>query len=374
MSEARSAAELYALQRRPGRGLRDDEIEPWRQFGRLSVAPMMDVSDRHFRFLMRLLTRKTKLYTEMKVDQTLLYNQHPAGLEYFLGHAPYERPLAVQLGGNDPSLLGQAAKLCEEYGGFDEINLNCGCPSPKVAKDRGFGARLMLEPGHVREILAEMTRQVCRTEVTVKCRIGADDRDSYPELCEFVHDCRASGVRHFIVHARKCMLDGLSTSQNRSVPPLYYPVVHRLAHEFPELRFTINGGIRTLEAANTHLLAPECDGPRFPPALFLSNRHLCDAISPPASSALSAGAAAAGPAAGHGEVTLRTPQPAISNKPRPEKAGCKVGSMTGNKGWPRVLRAISWLPRIIVTSGLHHRCRLVEGGSDCANVPRNDVF
>lgn len=270
--EDRGPVGLYRTSLGQPRPLQHDALVPWRQFGRLSVAPMMDVTDRHFRFLMRLLTRKTKLYTEMKVDQTLLHNQTPDALEFFLGHGPFERPLAVQLGGNDPAALGEAAKLCETFGGFDEINLNCGCPSPKVARDRGFGARLMLDPEHVRRIVAEMTRQVARTEVTVKCRIGADDRNSYPELCYFVDGCRASGVRHFIVHARTCLLDGLSTAQNRSIPPLHYQVVHRLARDFPELRFTINGGIRTLDAVGSHLL-PLDQQQLFPPYHPRSEEH-----------------------------------------------------------------------------------------------------
>ena len=129
--------------------------------------------------------------------------------------------MAVQLGGNDPELLGRAAYHCEAFGGYDEINLNCGCPSPKVS-ERCFGARLMLDPERVRCIVASMCRQATHTEVTVKCRIGADDRDSYDDLLEFVHACRAGGVRHLVVHARKCLLSGLSAAQNRSVPPLHY--------------------------------------------------------------------------------------------------------------------------------------------------------
>eukprot|EP00614_Pseudopedinella_elastica_P024758 CAMPEP_0172645506 /NCGR_PEP_ID=MMETSP1068-20121228/239762_1 /TAXON_ID=35684 /ORGANISM="Pseudopedinella elastica, Strain CCMP716" /LENGTH=233 /DNA_ID=CAMNT_0013459743 /DNA_START=58 /DNA_END=760 /DNA_ORIENTATION=+ len=167
--------------------------EPW-PASRLSVAPMMEVTDRHFRFMMRLLSRKCKLYTEMVVDQTLLYNLEPyVAQEYFLGNTEVEHPVALQLGGNDPELLGRAAAAAEAYGGYDEINLNCGCPSPKVS-ERCFGARLMLDPERVRRIVSSMVRQASKTEVTVKCRIGADDRDSYAELCEFVLACKAGGA------------------------------------------------------------------------------------------------------------------------------------------------------------------------------------
>jgi tRNA-dihydrouridine synthase A len=137
--------------------------------------------------------------------------------------------MAVQLGGNDPDLLGRAAYHCQAFGGYDEINLNCGCPSPKVS-ERCFGARLMLDPDRVRRIVSSMVRQATWTEVTVKCRIGADQRDTYEELVEFVHACKAGGARHLIVHARKCLLSGLSASQNRSVPPLHYEGAQKARH------------------------------------------------------------------------------------------------------------------------------------------------
>jgi len=220
---------------------------------RLSIAPMLEVTDRHFRYMMRLLSRRCKLYTEMLVDQTLMYNMKPyEAQEFFLGHSDIEHPLAVQLGGNDPETLGMAAKACEEWGGYDEINLNCGCPSPKVS-ERCFGARLMLDPQRVRRIVAEMGRQVCRTEVTVKCRLGADDRDTYPELCEFMEACKQGGVRHVVLHARKCLLNGLSAAQNRTVPPLQYEVVHQLCRDFPEMTFSLNGGVMSLSQCLSHI-------------------------------------------------------------------------------------------------------------------------
>ncbi|CAN0275944.1 unnamed protein product [Ectocarpus sp. 6 AP-2014] len=216
---------------------------------RFSVAPMMAVTDRYFRYLFRQLSRRSKLYTEMYVDKTLLHQQD--NLHNFLSHRAAEGPLAVQLGGNDPDTLAEAAEMCEQWA-FSEINLNCGCPSSKVS-DRCFGARLMLDPERVREITYGMIRKVTRTPVTVKCRIGVDDKDSYDELTTFVRAVKAAGVDHVVVHARKCLLKGLSTSANRTIPPLRYDVVHRLAQEFPELEIVLNGGIDSLGAVNEHI-------------------------------------------------------------------------------------------------------------------------
>eukprot|EP00752_Nemacystus_decipiens_P004911 g4470.t1 len=216
---------------------------------RLSVAPMMAVTDRYFRYLFRQLSRRSKLYTEMYVDQTLLHQQ--GNLHNFLSNRAEDGPVAVQLGGNNPDTLAEVAEMCEQWE-FSEINLNCGCPSSKVS-DRCFGARLMLDPERVREIMHGMIRKVTRTPVTVKCRIGVDDNDSYDELTSFVRAVKAAGVDHVIVHARKCLLNGLSTSANRTVPPLRYDVVHRLALEFPELEIVLNGGINNLAAVNDHI-------------------------------------------------------------------------------------------------------------------------
>ncbi|CAM9109422.1 unnamed protein product [Pylaiella littoralis] len=217
---------------------------------RLSVAPMMAVTDRYFRYLFRQLSRRSKLYTEMYVDSTLLHQQD--NLHNFLSNRPEDGPLAIQLGGNNPDTLAEAAEICEQWD-FSEINLNCGCPSSKVS-DRCFGARLMLDPGRVREITYGIIRKVTRTPVTVKCRIGVDDKDSYEELTTFVRAVKDAGVDHVIVHARKCLLNGLSTNANRTVPPLRYDVVHRLALEFPELEIVLNGGIGDLGAANDHIV------------------------------------------------------------------------------------------------------------------------
>ncbi len=215
---------------------------------RLSIAPMMAWTNRHFRYFCRLMTRHTKLYTEMLVDDTLIYQRHD--LRRFLAFNDVEHPVVVQLGGSDEQKLAEAAGMAEEWG-YDEINLNCGCPSKKVSK-RCFGARLMLDPDRVKRITSAMRRRV-QCPVTVKCRLGADDKDSYKELCNFVRTVSESGVTHFLLHARKCLLNGLSTSQNRNVPPLKYDWVHRLAADFPHLDFSINGHVKSLREVNDHL-------------------------------------------------------------------------------------------------------------------------
>jgi tRNA-dihydrouridine synthase A len=158
----------------------------------------------------------------------------------------------MQLGGYEPEKLGLATELCDRYGqGYGEINLNCGCPSQRVSQ-RSFGAKLMLEPDLVREIVAAMGRRTSKP-ITVKCRIGADNRDSYEELQEFIMAAHSGGVNKFIIHSRKCILKGLTTKQNREIPPLKYEVVHRLCRDFPELTFVLNGGITTFAQAQTHL-------------------------------------------------------------------------------------------------------------------------
>ena len=215
----------------------------------LSIAPMMEVTDPHWRYFMRGLTKKTILYTEMVVDDTVI---HVPCLDRMLGRDIEEGPSVIQLGGHNPENLGEAAYLCEKYGGgYSEINLNCGCPSEKVSK-RKFGASLMLEPELVREIVYNMSRRVS-CPVTVKCRIGADNKDSYPELVEFIKAANAGGAKKFIIHSRKAFLSGLSTKQNRDVPPLKYEVPHKLVQDFPDLKFIMNGGILTLEQGLKHM-------------------------------------------------------------------------------------------------------------------------
>ena len=204
----------------------------------LSIAPMMEYTDRHFRFLMRLLTRHTRLYTEMVVDSTLIHSPQAKG---YLRFSPEEHPVACQLGGSAPVSLAAAARLVEEMG-YDEVNLNCGCPSPKVAGKGCFGAALMLTPEVVRDCIAAM-RSAVSIPVTVKCRLGVDKIDSYEAFREFISTVSSSGCQHFIIHARKCLLKGLDTKGNRTVPPLKYAWVQRIALEFPHIRFSLNGGI-----------------------------------------------------------------------------------------------------------------------------------
>eukprot|EP00894_Picocystis_sp_ML_P005244 jgi/Pico_ML_1/55761/g1405.t2 len=211
----------------------------------ISVAPMMEVTTRPFRRMMRLLTKKTWLYTEMIVAGSALH----AG-DQLLPFDAEEHPITVQLGGSDPEALAQAAVLCEKQG-YDAINLNCGCPSERVSAGC-FGASLMRRPDHVAEICRRMIESV-DIPVAVKCRIGVDDLDSYEHLCEFVSTVSASGVKHFAIHARKALLNGIGTKANRSIPPLRYDVVYRLCEDFPHLKFSINGGITTLEDAQEHL-------------------------------------------------------------------------------------------------------------------------
>ncbi|KAL4450138.1 hypothetical protein ABPG77_010807 [Micractinium sp. CCAP 211/92] len=209
----------------------------------LSVAPMMDWTDLYYRQLARLISRHTWLYTEMVVDSTIL---HTPFLDKFLWFPPEQRPIVCQLGGSNPEQLARAAKIVEGYG-YDEINLNCGCPSDRVAGAGCFGAALMLQP----ELVAACCQAMCQavsTPVTVKCRLGVDDFDTYPELARFIRVVsEGSCVRHFIIHARKCLLKGLNPHQNRTIPPLRYEWVWALKRDFPHLDFSLNGGVLTLE-------------------------------------------------------------------------------------------------------------------------------
>ncbi len=213
---------------------------------RLSVAPMMDWTDRHARFLHRLITRCTLLYTEMVTAQALLRGDP----DYLLAYNPAEHPVALQLGGSDPAQLAQAARIGVDFG-YDEINLNVGCPSDRVQSGR-FGACLMAEPALVGECVAAMQAAVA-APVTVKCRIGIDRTDRDEDLFDFVEIVTAAGARHFTVHARKAWLDGLSPRENREIPPLRYETVYRLKRLRPELEIVINGGITDLDQALEHL-------------------------------------------------------------------------------------------------------------------------
>ncbi|HYW91626.1 MAG TPA: tRNA dihydrouridine(20/20a) synthase DusA [Gammaproteobacteria bacterium] len=213
---------------------------------RLSVAPMMQCTDRDDRYLLRLLSRRVLLYTEMVTAAALLHGDP----ERLLAFDPVEHPVALQVAGSDPSALARAAHLGVQAG-YDEINLNLGCPSDRVQQGR-FGACLMAEPALVAECVAAM-RAEAAVPVTVKTRIGIDHRDSYEELYRFVETVAAAGCRVFSVHARKAWLCGLSPRENREVPPLRYGVVHRLKRDFPGLAIVINGGIRDLDAVQDQL-------------------------------------------------------------------------------------------------------------------------
>ena len=213
---------------------------------RFSIAPMMDWTDSPCRMLHRCLTRHALLYTEMVTAQAVLHGDRAR----LLGFAPCEHPLALQLGGSDPVRLAEAAKIAEGFG-YDEINLNIGCPSDRVQSGR-FGACLMREPRLVAACATAMRRAVS-IPVTVKCRIGIDDQDPEAALRDLIGQCADAGVTHFAVHARKAWLEGLSPKENRDVPPLDYDLVYRVKRERPGLFIAINGGIETLEQAEAHL-------------------------------------------------------------------------------------------------------------------------
>lgn len=205
-----------------------------------SIAPMMDWSDRHCRYLWRLLTNNALLYTEMVTTGALLYGDK----QRFLNFNPEEHPLALQLGGCSPKDLAECALLAEEWG-YNEVNLNCGCPSDRVQEGK-IGAILMAEPELVADCVAAM-KDACSLPITVKHRIGIDDMDDYADMRTFVQTLAKVGCKTFVVHARKAWLKGLSPKQNREVPPLRYEYVYQLKQEFPDLNIVINGGIKTVE-------------------------------------------------------------------------------------------------------------------------------
>ena len=213
---------------------------------RLAVAPMLDWTDRHERFFLRLITRRALLYTEMISTGALLYGDRLG----FLAFDRVEHPVAFQLGGSEPKALVECARLVENQG-YDEVNLNCGCPSERVRLGR-FGACLMAEPELVAICVRAMRRAVS-IPVTVKTRVGVDEHDSYDDLARFVRTVADAGCETFIVHARKAWLKGLSPKQNREVPPLRYDMVRRLKEDFPRLAIILNGGIKTLEQVRDHL-------------------------------------------------------------------------------------------------------------------------
>jgi len=218
---------------------------------RFCTAPMLDWTDRHCRFFYRLMSKHAMLYTEMVTVGALIHGDR----HRFLQFDQTEHPLALQLGGSNPHDLAVCAKMAEDYG-YDEVNLNVGCPSDRVQNGR-FGACLMAEPELVAECIAAM-RQTVGIPVTVKSRIGIDDRDSYEQLSHFITTVAGADCKTFIVHARKAWLSGLSPKQNREIPPLRYDVVFQLKQDFPELDMVLNGGITSLAQAEE--LLKQVDG------------------------------------------------------------------------------------------------------------------
>lgn len=247
---------------------------------RICVAPMMDWTDRHCRYFLRLISKRALLYTEMVTTGAILFGDKDRHLAFDSA----EHPVALQLGGADPSDLAECARIGESYG-YDEINLNVGCPSDRVQNGR-FGACLMGEPDLVAACVAAMANAV-QIPVTVKCRIGIDDRDSYEDLRGFVDRVADGGCRTFIVHARKAVLAGLSPKQNRDIPPLRYDYVYRLKAERPDLEIILNGGVPDLDAAAQHL--EHVDGVMFGRAAYqnpymlagVDNELFGDARTPP---------------------------------------------------------------------------------------------
>ncbi|SHF55914.1 tRNA-dihydrouridine synthase A [Microbulbifer donghaiensis] len=213
---------------------------------RFCTAPLLDWSDRHCRYMWRLFSKRALLYTEMVTTGAILHGDRERHLQFDAA----EHPLALQLGGSDPRELAECARIAEEWG-YDEINLNCGCPSDRVQSGR-FGACLMAEPQVVAEGLAAM-RDAVSIPVTVKHRIGIDDMEDYAGLTAFVEAQAAVGIGTFIVHARKAWLNGLSPKENREIPPLNYDMVFQLKRDYPQLEIVLNGGINSLEECRQHL-------------------------------------------------------------------------------------------------------------------------
>lgn len=207
---------------------------------------MLEWTDRHCRTFHRMLTHHALLYTEMVTTAALIHGHR----EQHLRFNPVEHPVALQLGGSDPDALAECTRIAADYG-YDEVNLNVGCPSDRVQSGR-FGACLMAEPALVARCVEKM-QNAANIPVTVKCRIGIDDQDDYADLQRFVDTVASAGISTFIIHARKAWLDGLSPKENRDIPPLNYDRVYLLKQEFPQLNIVINGGIQTLEECQVHL-------------------------------------------------------------------------------------------------------------------------
>ncbi len=213
----------------------------------LSVAPMMDWTDRHCRYFHRLMSAQTLLYTEMVTARAVIHGDQ----DRLLAYHDTEHPIALQLGGSDPAQLAKATAIGCRYN-YNEINLNIGCPSDRVQSGR-FGACLMREPELVADCVAAMQDASTGAEITVKCRIGVDDQDPHQVLPDFIARVKASGIKTFAIHARKAWLQGLSPKENRDIPPLDYDLVHQIKADNPELNIHINGGITSLDQAIEHL-------------------------------------------------------------------------------------------------------------------------
>ncbi|XP_057511534.1 uncharacterized protein LOC130793714 isoform X2 [Actinidia eriantha] len=217
-------------------------LPPW-----FSVAPMMEWTDNHYRTLARLISKHAWLYTEMLAAETIVFQK--GNLDRFLAYTPEQHPIVLQIGGSNLENLAKATELANAYS-YDEINFNCGCPSPRVAGHGCFGVRLMLDPKFVAEAMSVIAAN-SDVPVSVKCRIGVDNHDSYNELCDFIYKVSSqSPTRHFIIHARKALLNGISPADNRKIPPLKYEYYYALLRDFPDLRFTINGGINGINEVN----------------------------------------------------------------------------------------------------------------------------
>ena len=212
----------------------------------VSIAPMMDWTDRHCRYFYRLISKNVQLYTEMITTKAILRGDKNRLLDF----NAIENPLVLQLGGSDPKEMAACALIAQDWG-YDEVNINVGCPSDRVLSG-SFGACLMKEPNLVAQCVESMTDK-CEIPVTVKHRIGIDDMESYDELSDFVFQISNKGCQHFIVHARKAWLKGLSPKENRTIPPLNYSWVYQLKKDFPPLKITINGGIESCEDVKKHL-------------------------------------------------------------------------------------------------------------------------
>ena len=213
---------------------------------KVSVAPMMDCTDRHERFFLRLISKNVLLYTEMIVDEAISRGNKKKLLEFNIN----EKPVALQLGGSSPKLLAEATKIGEDFG-YDEINLNLGCPSRKVEKNK-FGACLMKEPNLVADCLSKM-KAITKLPITIKTRIGYDDVEDYENFYSFISTLKHAGIKTFIIHARKAMLGKFTPKQNLNIPPLKYEYVYRLKKDFPDEEIIINGGINSVNEIKTHL-------------------------------------------------------------------------------------------------------------------------